>query len=127
MYLQTTAVLRRGIKADRISLVLGWLSPTCCRKKDESVFITTNEIPGELLGKNMISWQVKITCDLHTGKDHRCYGYIINHAFHSKWFGISSTVFINYDKIQYYRAAQRYEISHQYFLTHYLVNTTDHV
>ena len=37
VYLQTTAVLRKGITADRISLVLGWLSPTCCRKKDESV------------------------------------------------------------------------------------------
>ena len=93
MYLQTTAVLRRGIKADRISLVLGWLSPTCCRKKDESILnINTNEIPGELLGKNMISWQVKITCDLHTWKDHCCYGYITNCTFHTKklfkWDGL---------------------------------------
>ena len=107
MYLQTTAVLRRGIKADTISLILGWLSPTVAERKMKVYYINTNEIPGELLGKNMISWQVKITCDLHTWKDHRCYGFIINHEFHSKWFGIkfSSTVFINYDKIQYYMAA----------------------
>ena len=31
----------------------------------------------------MISSHVKITCYLHTWKDHHCYGYIINRAFRS--------------------------------------------
>ena len=36
------------------------------------IYINTNEIPGELLRKNMISSHVKITCYLHTWKDHHC-------------------------------------------------------
>ena len=54
-----------------------WSWPIVC-------IINTNEIPGELSRENIISWHVKITCYLHTWKDHHCYGYIINHAFHSK-------------------------------------------
>ena len=46
-------------------------------------YINTNEIPGELSRENMVSSHVKITCYLHTLKDHHCYGYIINHAFRS--------------------------------------------
>ena len=52
----------------------------------------TNEIPGELLHENLISSRVKITCDLQMWKYHLCYGYIINHAFHTKkllkWNGL---------------------------------------
>ena len=44
-------------------------------------YINTNEIPGELSRENMISSHVKITCYFHMWKYHRCYGYIINHAF----------------------------------------------
>ena len=47
-------------------------------------YINTNEIPGDLSRENMISSHVKITCYLHLWKDHRCYGYIINGAFHTK-------------------------------------------
>jgi hypothetical protein len=47
-------------------------------------YINTNEIPGELSRENMIPSHVKITCYLHTRKDHRCYGYIINRAFRSE-------------------------------------------
>ena len=40
----------------------------------------------------MISSHVKITCYLHMWKYHRCYGYIINRAFHTKkllkWNGL---------------------------------------
>ena len=35
-------------------------------------YIDTNEIPGELLCKNMISPHEKITCYLHMQKDHCC-------------------------------------------------------
>ena len=41
-------------------------------------YIDTNEIPGELSGKNMISSHEKITCDLHMWKDHCCFGYMKN-------------------------------------------------
>ena len=41
-------------------------------------------MPGELSGENLISSHVKITCYLHMWKYHRCYGYIIYHAFHTK-------------------------------------------
>ena len=54
--------------------------------------ISTNEIPGELSRENLISSHVKITCYLHMWKYHRCYGYIINRAFHTKkllkWNGL---------------------------------------
>ena len=52
-------------------------------------------IPGEISHKNMISSHVKITCYLHTGNDHCCYGYMINCTFCNrnnievKCFGIS--------------------------------------
>ena len=46
--------------------------------------INTNEIPGDLSRENMISSHVKITCYLHLWKGNRCYGYIINGAFHTK-------------------------------------------
>ena len=51
-------------------------------------YINTNEIPSELSGENFISSRVKITCYLHTWRDHRRYGYIINRAFESKliWY-----------------------------------------
>ena len=45
------------------------------------IIINTNEIPGKLSRKNMISSDVKITCYLHTWNDHCCYGYMINRAF----------------------------------------------
>ena len=55
-------------------------------------YITTNEIPGELSCKNMISSHVKITCYLHMLKDHHCYGCVINRYFHRKkllkWNGL---------------------------------------
>ena len=52
-------------------------------------FIKTNEILGELSRDN-ISSHVKTTCYLHTWKDHRCYGYIINRAYLSEmvWYFI---------------------------------------
>ena len=55
-------------------------------------YINTNEIPSELSRENLISSHVKITCYLHVWKYHRCYGYIINRAFHTqkllKWNGL---------------------------------------
>ena len=47
-------------------------------------YLNTNEIPGELSRKNLISSHVKITRYLHTWKCHGCYGYIINSTFHTK-------------------------------------------
>ena len=47
-------------------------------------YINTNEIPGELSRENLISSHVKITCFFHMSKYRRCYGYIINRAFHTK-------------------------------------------
>lgn len=44
----------------------------------------SNEVPGELLCKKMISSHVKKTCYLHTWTVHCCYGYIINRTFPSK-------------------------------------------
>ena len=47
--------------------------------------MNTYEIPGELSQGNIISSQLKITRFIfHMGKDHCCYGYIINHTFQSK-------------------------------------------
>ena len=55
-------------------------------------YLNTDEIPGEFSRENMISSHVKITCYLHMWKYHRCYGYIINRAFHTKkllkWNGL---------------------------------------
>ena len=56
-------------------------------------YINTNEIPGELLHKNLIYLHMwKMTCYLHMWKYHRCYDYIINRAFHTKkllqWNGL---------------------------------------
>ena len=55
-------------------------------------YINTNEIPGELSRENLISSRVKITCYLYMWKYHRCYGYIIDRAFHTKnllkWNGL---------------------------------------
>ena len=55
-------------------------------------YINNNEIPGELSRENLISSHVKITCYLHMWKYYRCYGYIINRAFHTKkllkWNGL---------------------------------------
>ena len=55
-------------------------------------YINTNEVPGELSRENLVSSHVKITCYLHMWKYHRCYGYIINRAFHTKkllkWNGL---------------------------------------
>ena len=56
-------------------------------------YINTNEIPGELSRKNLISnSRVKITYYLHVWKYHCCYGYIIDLAFHTKkllkWNGL---------------------------------------
>lgn len=52
-----------------------------CRvpRKTHAYYINTNEIPGELFHKNMITSWVKMTSYLHTWKNHCCYGYIINH------------------------------------------------
>ena len=53
-------------------------------------YISSNEIPCELCGENIISSHVKTKGYLHTGRNHHCYGYMINSAFHSKkilvWF-----------------------------------------
>ena len=61
-------------------------------RKISFYYINTNEIPGELSHKNLISSHVKITCYLHMWKYHLCYGYIINRAFHTKkllkWNGL---------------------------------------
>ena len=46
-------------------------------------YINTSEIPSELSCENFISSHVKITCYLHTWRDHRHYGYIIKCAFFS--------------------------------------------
>ena len=47
-------------------------------------YINTNEIPGDLSRENLISSHLKIACYLHMWKYPRCYGYIINRAFHTK-------------------------------------------
>ena len=47
-------------------------------------YVNTNEIPGGLSRENMISLHAEMTCYLLMWKDQRCYGYIINSAFHSK-------------------------------------------
>ena len=47
-------------------------------------YISSNEIPCELCGENIISSHVKTKGYLHTGRNHHCYGYMINSAFHSK-------------------------------------------
>ena len=77
-------------------------------------YINTNEIPGELLHENLISSHVKITCYLHMWKYHHCYGYIINHTFHTKkllkWNGLV-VHWCLYNKIEHYMAAWRYKIS----------------
>ena len=63
-----------------------WKLQSPKREKKYFYYINTNEIPGKLSRENMISSHVKITCYLHTWKDHRCYGYIINRAFcREKW------------------------------------------
>ena len=56
--------------------------------KTTNYYINTSEIPSERCCENFISSQVKITCYLHTWRDHRRYGYIINRAFESKliWY-----------------------------------------
>ena len=43
-------------------------------------YINTSEIPSELSLENVISAHVKMTCYLHTRRDGRRYGYIINRA-----------------------------------------------
>ena len=43
-------------------------------------YINTSEIPSELSRENFLSSQVKITCYLHTWRDHHRYGYIIKRA-----------------------------------------------
>ena len=50
-------------------------------KNITSYFINTSEISSELSREDFISSQVKITCYLHTWRDHRRYSYIINRAF----------------------------------------------
>ena len=55
-----------------------------CKCINALYHINTNEIPGELSRENLISSHVKITCYLHMWKYHRCYGFIINRAFHTK-------------------------------------------
>ena len=44
-------------------------------------YINTSEIPSELSRENFISSHVKITCYLHTWRDHHGYDYITNRAF----------------------------------------------
>ena len=50
--------------------------------------INTSEIPSELSRENFTSSHLKIECYLHTWRDHRRYGYIINRAFESRliWY-----------------------------------------
>ena len=54
--------------------------------------INTSEIPSELSRENFISSHVKITRYLHTWRDHRRYGYIINPAFFTGVYIINSLV-----------------------------------
>ena len=74
----------------KVQLIQNW---TYCKTvKICLYYINANEIPGELSRENLISSHVKITCYLHMWKYHRCYGYIINRAFHTKkllkWDGL---------------------------------------
>ena len=55
---------------------LGQTNKLCFQYK--STLNYASEIPGELSHQNMISSHIKITCDLHIGKVHCCYGNIIN-------------------------------------------------
>ena len=57
-------------------------------------YINTSEIPSELSRKNFISSHVKLTCYLHTWRDHHCYGYIIHRAFESKliWYFMFNSI-----------------------------------
>ena len=65
---------------------------TCKCKITIFYYINTNEIPGELSRKNLISSHVKITCYLNMWKYHHCYSYMINCALHTnkllKWNGL---------------------------------------
>ena len=61
---------------------------------NEIYYINTSEIPSELSRENFISSHVKITCYLHTWRDHRRYGYIINCAFESKLIWYFTGVYI---------------------------------
>ena len=70
-----------------------YMTNNILRSRNSTIYyINTNEIPGELLCENLVSSHVKITCYLHMWKYHRCYGYIINRAFHTKkllkWNGL---------------------------------------
>ena len=56
-------------------------------------YINTSEIPSELSRENFIPSHVK-TCYLHTWRDHRRYGYIINRAFESKLIWYFTGVYI---------------------------------
>ena len=76
--------------AVRLALVDILKSP----KTSQFYDINTNEVPGKLSSKNMISSHVKITCYLHKLKDHRCYGYIINRSFRSESETVSLVFFI---------------------------------
>ena len=53
---------------------LNWVRQNWSR----NYYINTSEIPSELSRENFISSHVKITCYLHTCRDHRRYGYKIN-------------------------------------------------
>ena len=53
-----------------------------CSEEIIIYYVNTSEfIAIELLHKNFISSHMKITCYLHTWRDHRCYDYKINRAF----------------------------------------------
>ena len=78
------------------SVVRYWVEHS---KRNSVYYINTSEILSELSHKNFISSHVKITCYLHTWRDHRCYGYIINRAFESKLTWYFTGVYIIYRKL----------------------------
>ena len=73
-----------SIFSERCVFPIVSLSLLVSLSKTTVYYIITSEIPSELCRENFISSHVKITCYLHTWRDHRRYGYIINRAFESK-------------------------------------------
>ena len=64
-------------------------------KREKTIYYAnTSEIPSELSRVNFLSWHVRITCYLHTWRDHCRHGYIINRTFESKLIWYFTGVYI---------------------------------
>ena len=88
-----TIKFRLGLKQP-VSWLQSELAFTILKKDRYIYYITTGEIPVELYRENFISSHAKITCYLHTLRDHRRYGYVINRAFESNLIWSFTGVYI---------------------------------